>query len=172
MFKIAICVLASCVVLTLADQYGSYDNNHGKPGSYENYEKPGSYDNYEKPVSYDNYDKADSYDNYGKPSYENYGEPAPCSSEYFHRDGKCGGAEHGYLRCQEGFYCSQRGFCGQSYEYTVNPICASETRPTPEHIKYKKSPDDKNWFQRFFANCFGFLKKDDKKDCSGDKCDY
>lgn len=35
--------------------------------------------------------------------------PAPCSSEFYHAKGKCGLAQHSYLRCQKGYACSQAG---------------------------------------------------------------
>jgi hypothetical protein len=35
--------------------------------------------------------------------------PRPCSSPYYHKRGKCGGKEHGYLRCPTFMWCNRRG---------------------------------------------------------------
>ena len=32
-----------------------------------------------------------------------------CSAKTFHTEGRCGGADVGFARCEEGFYCSQYG---------------------------------------------------------------
>jgi hypothetical protein len=34
-------------------------------------------------------------------------EPLPCSSPYYHKDGKCGGRDHGFLRCRYGQWCNR-----------------------------------------------------------------
>ena len=36
-------------------------------------------------------------------------ELAPCSSPFYHHQGRCGGKDNGYLRCQKGYWCSTAG---------------------------------------------------------------